>query len=259
MAADLTCFCQKYPAFSLSPVYEGDTSYPCHHPTVRTRKLPVFIPSFTAKKRFAMSRFSEDPFLCKDCQKLGYCRLRAMQAEAERRAMQEKSAELNFRRQTSFQYPMLSADPEPMPTFREFVAVHRPDLSKHLPQPANTQPSTALDKRPSLGELRARIAERRLSAAPESPSPKQVHPPEPEPMPASVQPFELELAVAPLALPKKRSSARPRSSNLRFSIDLRRYPHHSIDKRILPPKPHSTIFWSVDNRTSLTSFSSLEI
>jgi hypothetical protein len=120
-----------------------------------------------------MNRYTEDPFLCKDCQKLGYCRLRAMQAEAKRRAMMEKSAELNFRRQTSFQFPMLSADPEPMPTFREFVAVHRPDLSKHLSQPATTQSSTSLDKRPSLGELRASIAARKSASIPMAPAVEQ--------------------------------------------------------------------------------------
>jgi hypothetical protein len=120
-----------------------------------------------------MSRFSEDPFLCKDCQKLGYCRLRAMQAEAERRAMQEKSAELNFRRQTSFQFPMLSADPEPMPTLREFVAVHRPDLSKHLPKPAEAETGINASKRPSLAELRARIAARKTASISVAPAAEQ--------------------------------------------------------------------------------------
>jgi hypothetical protein len=213
-----------------------------------------------------MNRFSEDPFLCKDCQKLGYCRLRAMQAEAERRAMQEKSAELNFRRQTSFQYPMLSADLEPMPTFREFVAVHRPDLSKHLPSTGDTASGDSAAKRPSLAELRASIAARKLLANTEGPKQEQALPIEQvdvtEQAAAPGAPSMPALVATPASAPVrllKRSTARQRSRNMRFSIDLRRFPHHSIDKRILPPKPHSTIFWSVDNRTSLTSFSSLEI
>jgi citrate synthase len=116
-----------------------------------------------------MNRFSEDPNLCSACQKLGYCAVKAMQAEAAQRKAMEAAEHFQWQQQTSFQSPMLSADPEPMPSFREFVAVHRPDLSKFLPREANGESARTPEARPSLAALRARIAARKSPAIPETP------------------------------------------------------------------------------------------
>ncbi len=107
-----------------------------------------------------MNRHMEDPFLCNDCQKLGYCRVRAIQSAIERRLMYERS---------TMESPILSPDPEPVPTFSEFVAVHRPDLSRLLPSRAETSPDTGAAKTPTLAELRARIAARKLTSTASKP------------------------------------------------------------------------------------------
>jgi hypothetical protein len=89
-----------------------------------------------------------------------------MQAEAKATASMRAAELLEWQRQTSFQSPMLSADPEPKPSFREFVAVHRPDLSKYLPRLDNAKADLKSASTPSLAELRARIAARKLPSTP---------------------------------------------------------------------------------------------
>jgi hypothetical protein len=111
----------------------------------------------------AMSKFSKDPFLCNDCQKLGYCRVRAKQAAMDAFTM---------RRQSTLESPILSDDPEPVPSFREYVAVHRPDLAKMLPKQDDAPAEDSAAKKPTLAELRARIAARKMTSIPEAPKPE---------------------------------------------------------------------------------------
>jgi hypothetical protein len=125
-------------------------------PASRPWKIPESFHSFTATKSKAMSTFTEAPFLCNDCQKLGYCRRRAMQAAMDKFTM---------RRQSTMESPILSDDPEPVPTFREFVAVHRPDLARMLPRHEDAHAGDSAAKKPTLAELRAKIAARKMSPA----------------------------------------------------------------------------------------------
>lgn len=106
-----------------------------------------------------MNRHTEDPFLCNDCQKLGYCRVKAIQAAMD---------QFHMRQHSTMESPILSDDPEPTPTFREFVAVHRPDLSRLLPRHVDTSFETNAAKKPTLAELRARIAARKQAATPDA-------------------------------------------------------------------------------------------
>jgi hypothetical protein len=149
-----------------------------------------------------MNIHGEDPFLCKDCQKLGYCRVRSIERAIEQRLMYERG---------TMQSPILSADPEPVPTFREFVSVHRPDLSRLLPHQEEARPEAGASKGPSLGALRAMIAARKAPAPAEEPTKAT------KDSPVSI----------PATWPKTPSIQAPR-----FYRDLRRYPQYSMDRQV---------------------------
>lgn len=179
-----------------------------------------------------MTNNIDDPFeLCHECRTLGHCKLRALRALANHA-------------QAPARYKKPSPPPEPYTgpvyTLREFVAEHRPELTRLLPRVEDDKPDTITSSRPTLGQLQKIIAARKVATAPEAQVPV------------------MEVTEVPVAVFQK-PVVRKGKAVARFPKGLRKLPHHSMDKRILPPRPHSTILWSVDSRTSLTSFSSLEI
>ena len=139
-----------------------------------------------------MTNNLDDPFeLCHECRTLGHCRLRAPQALA-------KYAQAPAR------YVKPSPPPEPYAgpvyTLREFVAEHRPELTKLLPRMQDDKPDSSVSSRPTLGQLQKMIAARKTATAPETPAPVM----ESVPAPVAIQET---IKKAPL---KKPSHARLR-------------------------------------------------